>query len=106
MNAFILFSIGLLISIIYSYFILPKNQSECPYIKPTIYPIMFEGMFIIPYSNDRAIHIHHWIVYLIVCLSSIFLPISNIIIGFSIGLIIQGLQYDDCFKIDCLNPYI
>lgn len=97
--------IGLLISSVYSYFILPKNEGEEPSIKLTVYPIFYKGMIIIPYSKANAIHLHHWILYMFVCASSIFTKINEIILGFSLGLLIQGIQYKDSFHIICKNPY-
>ena len=97
--------IGGLLSFLYSLWILPKSEGNYPKIQPTIYPIMYKGMIIIPYNKNKAIHLHHWILYLLICIASIFIKIPQIIIGFSFGLFIQGLQYNDYKTLICKNPY-
>lgn len=97
--------IGLIISCIYSFLILPKNEGAVPSLNPTIYPLLYKGMIIIPYSDGYAIHLHHWIIYLIICILSIFLYIPQLLIGFSLGLFLQGIGYRDCFEMFCSNPY-
>ena len=97
--------IGIIISYIYSLFILPKNEGLEPLLKPTIYPILYKGMVIIPYNKYKAIHLHHWVIYLFICLLSIIYFIPEIIIGFSLGLLLQGIQYKDRFNFICNNPY-
>jgi hypothetical protein len=97
--------IGLFISNIYSYYVLPKNENSDPNIKPTLYPIIYNGMIIIPFNKYNAIHIHHWSIYMLICILSFYIYIPNIIFGFSIGLSIQGLMYSDRFKFICRNPY-
>ena len=101
----ILYIIGLIISIIYSYLILPKINGKEPSIKITIPNLMYKSMIIIPYNKRKAIHIHHWIIFLCIILISFFYKNSKIIIGFSFGLLIQGLSYKDRFKIIRNNPY-
>lgn len=44
---------GLLLSIIYSYLFLPKKEKEPPTISPTLYPIMFKGMIMLPISKKK-----------------------------------------------------
>ena len=100
------FFIGITNSLLYSYFILPMKKNTPPKINPTIYPIMYQGMIILPYTNKKAIHIHHWILYCIICFSYCFYNIPIIVIGFSSGLFIQGLTYNDRFSFICENPYI
>jgi len=101
----ILFFIGLILSKVYSYFILPKKCNENPKINPNFYPIMFKGMLIVPITKKKALHIHHWLIYLFICFSGLFFKIPKIIMGFSFGLLVQGLLYKDCLKFICDNPY-
>ena len=96
---------GLFISYIYSYFILPDNEGEEPTIKPTLYPILYKGMIIIPYNNAKAIHLHHWVLFFLICVISMFVYIPNIFIGFSLGLFIQGISYKDSLHFIRNNPY-
>ena len=101
----IFFLTGLILSKVYSYFILPKKCNEAPKINPNFYPIMFKGMLIVPITKKKALHIHHWLIYLFICFSGLFFKIPKIIIGFSFGLLVQGLLYEDSLKFICDNPY-
>lgn len=95
--------IGFLFSIFYSYLILPKKEKKKPAISITCYPILYQGMIIIPYSKKKAIHIHHWVFYLILLLLKKY--IYQTVWGFSLGLCLQGLTYQDRFRIIEDNPY-
>ena len=86
---------GIIISILYSYIILPRKIGEKPKIDITINPIIKNGMLIIPYNKRKEIHIHHWIIYFLLCILSIFIKIPKIILGFFFGLFIQGILYKD-----------
>jgi hypothetical protein len=96
---------GLLISFVYSFLILPNNEGTEPVINPTIYPLIYQGMVIIPYNKVNAIHLHHWLIYFFICVISMFYYIPEIFVGFSLGLFIQGITYKDSFNIICDNPY-
>ena len=94
--------LGLISSIFYSLCIMNKEK-EPPNICITIYPILYQGMIIIPISEKSAIHIHHWILYSFLLLFYIFIDIE--VIGFMIGMIVQGLSYRDRFHIIEKNPF-
>ena len=109
-----MFVYGLLISLIYIYIILPRNEGGIPKFSPTIKPFVYMGMIIIKLTNEYAIHIHHWIICLILIFVIFNLNIKkykyiskykNGIIGFLTGLTIQGLTYKDRFNILIRNPY-
>ena len=95
--------LGLLCSAAYSYFILPSKTGDNPKLRYTVYPIMYDGMIIIPISKDKAVHIHHWIIYFPLVLLRHYT--YNILWGFSLGLTLQGLIYDDAFSLITENPY-
>jgi len=97
--------LGIIIGILYSKFILPNKSKQIPKIKFTFYPIFYNGMIIIPFNKTTAMHIHHWLIYLFVLSLNIFFYIPDIINGFAIFLIIQGLCYNDCFEFITTNPY-
>lgn len=99
------FFIGLLASVIYIYLILPKKCGTSPSIKMTIYPFLYDGMVIIPINNNCALHIHHWLIFSLICFSSIILNIPTLLLGFSLGLSVQGLLYKDWSDFICENPY-
>ena len=100
-----LFIIGLLLSYFFSILILPLNEGDEPLISPTIYPLFYEGMIFIPISKTKALHIHHWVLYLLIFIIGLFLDFPKIIIGFCLGLFIQGLTYDDRFNFIQKNPF-
>ena len=100
---------GFLLSYIYSYLVLPRNSGEEPNISITLYPIMYRGMIIIPINNTRALHLHHWIIYSFLSSFALnltkYLYINEIIYYFLLGLIFQGVMYDDSLNILTRNPY-
>lgn len=96
---------GIFLSVLYRYFVLAYKTGDEPKVNPTIYPILYRGMIIVPISSNTAIHIHHWILYLSILCMSRFMYIHPICIGFSAGLTFQGLTYSDRFVIRCKNPY-
>lgn len=96
--------LGILSSLFYSIYCL-GDTGDIPVIKPSLYPIMYKGMLIIPMNTRIALHIHHWMVYVIILFCSRFQSIPSIIIGFSGGMIVQGLSYSDCFYVICENPW-
>ena len=100
-----LIALGIFTSFVYSVLILPNNEGTEPKINPTIYPLMYRGMIIIPYNKVNAIHLHHWIWYFSICIISMFVYIPNMVTGFSLGLFIQGIRYKDSFILICKNPY-
>ena len=97
--------LGLFFSFIYSIYVLPKKEGFEPSLNPTVYPILYKGMVIIPYSKENAIHLHHWVIYCVICILSIFMYIPDLIIGFSLGLFLQGITYNDSLHFICKNPY-
>ena len=101
----LLIFVGLFVSSVYSFWILPDNEGSEPVINPTIYPLLYKGMIIIPYNKVNAIHLHHWVVYFFICVISIFFYIPEILTGFSLGLFIQGIKYKDSLNFICSNPY-
>lgn len=97
--------IGIILGYIYQKLILPKKSKNNPKINITFYPLLHNGMIIIPYNNRFAIHIHHWLIYSFILLLNIYIYIPDIIGGFSFILTVQGLYYDDCFEFITYNPY-
>ena len=98
-----LFINGIIISMIYSYFILPRKSGyNIKLLNLTLYPLLYNGMIIIPLTEKYGLHIHHWLIYIF-----IYYYFNNYIIkGFSIGLVIQGLTYSDFNIFLVNNPYI
>ena len=98
------FFVGLFVSCVYQIWIFPKNVGEEPAVKPTVYSLLHKGMIIIPLCSN-AIHLHHWVVYFILCLLGLISIIPNILIGFSLGLFVQDIRYKDSLNFICSNPY-
>ena len=71
----------------------------------TIYPLLYNGIIIVPINKKKATHVHHWIIFLFILILSFFINIPEIIIGFSLFLFIQGICYNDRFEIITKNPY-
>lgn len=97
---------GLMISTLYSLLVF-RNEKEPPRINITFYPIFHNGSIKIPIANN-AIHIHHWIFFvgvLVVLLGCYIGPYTICAMGFCVGMIFQGLLYNDCFDIIVPNPY-
>ena len=100
------FIYGIIISILYSIIVLPAKEGISPLINPTIYPLLYNGMIIVPLSCIKAIHIHHWLICLVCLIYLInYNKYNNILKGFLCGLMIQGLTYQDKFNFICTNPY-
>lgn len=100
-----LFLLGLLSAVLYSVFVLPRKSGRKPLIKPTVSGILWDGMVIIPTSEYNAIHLHHWIFYIIIFVCCLVINRFYLLMGFSMGLFIQGLLYADSFTLRCSNPY-
>lgn len=96
---------GLLISLAYTCIFLPNKCGTNPTCKITKYPFIYNSMIIIPINYYYAFHLHHWLIFLTVYIVSWFVKIHDVIIGFSLGLVIQGLLYKDCMDFVCKNPY-
>ncbi len=99
------FLLGTYLSLIYSYLFLPVEVNELPKIKLTIYPFVWQGMVIIPFSKKQAIHIHHWVIHLLLFYIINKLSLPTILSGFTFGLFIQGLSYPDHFSFIEKNPF-
>tara|TARA_B100000902_G_C26983661_1_gene751522 strand:+ start:16 stop:312 length:297 start_codon:yes stop_codon:yes gene_type:complete len=89
--------LGIILAIIYSYIILPREEKGKPKLDINIKGFIKNGMIIFEYKK-YIFHIHHWIICLLLL---IFFQkyLHNIINGLLIGLFIQGLLYKDCFEI-------
>ena len=100
---FYIFGLGL--AYYYSkYYLANTSKTEgIPKLDFTYHPIIYKGMIIIPFSNQKAIHLHHWIIYLF--LIFILSYLYEIIIGICIGLTIQELFSKDRFEFIVKNPY-
>jgi hypothetical protein len=97
---------GSLCAVIYTFLVLPGKKDHTPLIKPTIFPIIYKGMFLISLNKDKALHIHHWVIFLIILLYLLYIKKKYyFLIGVSIVLIVQGLLYSDRFKFIYSNPY-
>ena len=98
---------GLILAFIYSKMILPKKEGMPTNLNLTLCPVIYKGMVIIKINKNKAIHIHHWFIYLLILIINNFLKnkLPDIFIGFCYGMIIQGLSYKDRYNFICTNPY-
>lgn len=97
--------LGLTVSLIYCKTCLKHETNTTPRINITVYPLLYNGMIIIPYSKHSAIHCHHYIPYLCLFTGLYYYDVLPLLQGFCLGMTFQGLLYDDCFDFFCNNPY-
>ena len=96
--------IGIFLSVLYIYLILPRKEGGIPRIKFKMYPIIYKGMIHIPINKEKILHIHHWIIcgiFLILFYNKLNKTIMTILFS----LLIQGLLYKDSFIILKKNNY-
>ena len=96
---------GLIVAYCYSQLVLPADCGTSPTICPTIHNYVYKGSIVVSINNETAIHVHHWMICIAICLFYIFYDISTFMLSFCVGMSIQGLSYADCFDIICPNPY-
>ena len=84
--------------------ILPTKAGAAPRIAPTVPPIIYQGMIILPYTQQKAIHIHHWIIYFFIAILTWYYQ-AFLVMGFSIGAFVHGFSYKDSLEFLCNNPY-
>ncbi len=102
--------LGLLIALIYTISVLPKKHNRIPNINFTLYPMVYKGMIYIPIDNEHAIHVHHWLINLIILIIGLMFKIQKtkigkIVIGIMVGLFLQGISYKDSLKFKTSNPF-
>ena len=64
---------GLILAFIYSKMILPKKEGMPTNLNLTLCPVIYKGMIIIKINKNKAIHIHHWFIYLLILIINNFL---------------------------------
>lgn len=96
--------IGLAMSAIYIVGILPTQHGKTPTLNLTWRPVLYKGMVIIPYTESKAIHVHHWAICASVLILS-WTQLNGVAKGFLGGLILQGISYRDAFEFLTDNPY-
>ena len=88
--------LGALVALIYSATVLPTDAGAVPKIAPTLWPILFRGMVMLPVGRRKCLHVHHWILY-----GTIWslVPLPSVVQGFVAAMTIQGIKYSDRFQI-------
>ena len=100
-----LFLTGVGVGLVYIYNILPSQAGKPPKICPTIYPVMHRGMVIVPVTKQVAVHLHHWILYLLI-LAIFYSNLNSSVRGFLLTLIVQGyFGYSDSLRVWKRNPW-
>lgn len=97
------FVLGILCAFGFIHILLPRQEGIPPSIRLTLYPIMHNGMILIPVSANTVFHIHHWIIFGVPL--TCYKCLHPFIISFCLCLTIQGLTYNDAFHIIQNNPY-
>lgn len=52
---------GCILFLFYAFGVLPEDSGHPPAVKPSIYPVLYKGMILVPVSQKKALHIHHWV---------------------------------------------
>lgn len=91
------YMMGLFLAILYSWYVLPPVAGLPPKWQPTIRPFLVRGTVLVPVSRTHQIHMHHWVCYSVL-LILLFRFLPRVIVGFFVGLIVQGLTYEDRFQ--------
>tara|TARA_B100000683_G_scaffold268210_1_gene303045 strand:- start:284 stop:694 length:411 start_codon:yes stop_codon:yes gene_type:complete len=118
------FRVGACIGLLYASVMFPGGEGNPPRGASwlTLYPVLHRGMVVLPISAESALHIHHWMIYLPVCMACSVMAIaadeegkggeghSRILpaatAGFAMVMALHGLaMYDDRFVIKTRNPY-
>ena len=91
----ILLSFALIIGILWAYSNKLPDYKFLKMYKPAVSSKLYSGSgeLVSDFSSEKRIFVP-------------FDTIPKIVIGFSLGLLIQGLLYKDSFNILCTNPYI
>lgn len=100
-----LFGTGVSLALVYITAVLPVRTGETPAIKPTFYPVMFQGMIVVPVTRNTAVHVHHWVIYsaLLLFCREILGPLG---FGFCLTLAVQGfVTYQDRLQFMQKNPW-
>lgn len=107
--------IGFFLGIIYCYLMYPKKEKSPTNYDFSIPYLIHKGSFVIPYSQNYAVHLHHWmLVVLILFGSQIILNKLNksnkiyfesYVSSFLLILLFHGLSYKDCLSFIVKNPY-
>ena len=97
--------IGLVLAFVYS-MLMFNDEKEPPNMSLTMYPLLHNGMIMIP-LYDKALHVHHWVVFIVVLawLVQSTNPYRMYGVGVAIGLVVQGLLYNDCFEFITDSPW-
>jgi hypothetical protein len=51
---------GCVLFVVYALVVLPSDSGSPPAVKPSIYPVLYQGMILVPLSRSKALHVHHW----------------------------------------------
>ena len=95
--------IGIILSILYTRYMYGNIEpKKYPKIKLSINPILKDGHF-----RFFNYHLHHWILFLLLLVFLLSIKVSKefnynlirLLIGFSLYMIIHGLQYEDAFDL-------
>lgn len=90
--------IGILLGIIFSICVLPRKTHHNPKIKFNLKPLFKNGMIMIPINKKQFLHLHHWFIFYLGLFFLNYKYYNNIILGFSIIMVIQGTLYNDFLK--------
>lgn len=120
------FCCGAFLALLFAYHMFPGSEGDPPKASNlTIFPLLYRGMIFIPISKTDALHVHHWLIYLIIgifctvtatkleeddfknrgfhSIETLALLVAS---GFSMIMTLHGVvMYSDCFVFKTRNPY-
>jgi hypothetical protein len=94
--------LGFWLGVLYTSRVLPETPGDYPMYQFTAWPVLYRGMVVVPLSQHRALHVHHWTITLVMLL---LFDLPKILGGFCLCLTLQGLRYRDRFRFIETNPF-
>ena len=94
--------LGAVIGCVYAKWGLGTHAGTIPRIRPTVWPVLYRGMIMIPLPRtERALHLHHWLVYAVLLPWLAPWPVAW---GAAMSLAVQGVLYNDCLHFVVPRP--
>ncbi len=98
--------LGMVCALAYSVFVYSEGTGYPPKLQITFYPILYKGMIILSMTPSEAIHVHHWVLSLIVLSVIVYYRLSYFWMGFFLVMFAHGVfAFRDSLEFVVPNPY-